>query len=345
VLNPVSGVFTWATSEPHGPSTNVISMIVTDNGQPALSATQSFRVFVLESNLPPVLQPISDLTAQVLVPIRITNIVTDPDAPSNHITFQFLEAPKGARMNRFTGVIFWMPTRDQARSTNQFKVIAIDDGVPMLIATNNFRVTVDDFVEVMLGAAVLRSGESGSVPVQFLSTVGVTNVQSLLVVPENRLSNLSLQALAPELRSAGLQMQAPGLARLNFDTLAGQPLISSQLLAQLRFTAVSTQSAIIPLTMASLSAQQTNGLPVGRVIPTAGRVVVVAEEPLLEALNTSDSQRQLVLYGPPGQGYLIQRSAGLPAQWETAWEGPLTNIYQVIPAPGASGFYRAVRPR
>jgi hypothetical protein len=271
----------------------------------------------------------------------------DPDTPTNRITFQFLEAPKGARMNRFTGAIFWSPTREQARSTNVFTILAIDDGAPPLIATNTFLVTVDDFVEMMLGNAVLRSGESGSVPVQVMATVGLTNLESLLITPENRLANLSLLTIASELRPASLQMQGPSTAQMAFQTQPGQTLMSSQLVARLQFTAVSTQSAFVPLTLASVTARQTNGVPVARTIPGSGRVVVVAEEPLLEALLLTNNQRQLVLYGPPGPGYIIQKSPnpGVPDQWQTAWEGSLTNLYQVIPTSGAtSEFYRAIRP-
>jgi len=346
-INPVSGLFTWATGEPHGPSTNRITMVVTDNGLPALSATQSFTVVVLESNQPPTLLPLGDLTAQVLVPMRITNYVNDPDSPTNHITFQFLEAPKGARLNRFTGAIFWSPTRDQARTTNIFTVIAIDDGVPMLIATNTFRVTVDDFVELVLGAAVLRSGDTGSVPVQMLSTVGVTNVQTMLFAPENRLAGLNLLTVAAELRPGGLQMQSPGQAHLTFETLPGQSLVSSQLLGHVQFTAVSPQSAFVPITLSSVTARQTNGLPVPRTIPGSGRVVVVAQEPLLEALLLTNSQRRLVLYGPPGSGYTIQKTTDIsrPNQWQTVWAGTLTNLFQIGPADGnSSEFYRAIRP-
>lgn len=346
-IHPVTGIFTWNTGESNGPSTNRISVVVRDSGDVSMSATQSFTVLVLENNQPPSLQPIPNLTAQVLVPLRVTNVVMDPDIPSNHITFQFLEAPKGARMNRFTGAIFWAPTRDQARSTNVFTVLAIDDGAPPLIATNTFYVTVDDFMEMMLGSAVLRSGQTGTVPVQIVSTVGLTNVESMLVTPENRLADLSLLTVAAQLQPASLQMQGPGTARLGFHTQPGQSLMSSQLVAHLQFTAVSTQSAFVPLILHSLTANQSNGVAVARTIPGAGRVVVIAEEPLLEAQVFTNSQRQLVLYGPPGPGYVVQKSTepASPAAWQTAWEGSLTNLYQVIPATGGGSiFYRAIRP-
>ena len=45
-LNSVNGIFTWRPTIAQSPSTNPMSVIVTDNGTPAMSATQSFTVFV-----------------------------------------------------------------------------------------------------------------------------------------------------------------------------------------------------------------------------------------------------------------------------------------------------------
>jgi hypothetical protein len=43
-INPGNGLFSW--TPPTAPATNTISVIVTDNGNPSLSATQTFTVFV-----------------------------------------------------------------------------------------------------------------------------------------------------------------------------------------------------------------------------------------------------------------------------------------------------------
>jgi hypothetical protein len=48
-LNPTNGLFTWRPDSTQGPSTNLISVIVTDNGTPPLSATQSFSVIVRDT--------------------------------------------------------------------------------------------------------------------------------------------------------------------------------------------------------------------------------------------------------------------------------------------------------
>src|SRR5205814_7702538 len=43
-LNPSSGVLTWTPTEAQGPSTNLITVRVTDNGAPPSSDTRSFKI-------------------------------------------------------------------------------------------------------------------------------------------------------------------------------------------------------------------------------------------------------------------------------------------------------------
>src|SRR5439155_1493606 len=50
-INPASGAISWTPTEAQGPSTNIVSVSVTDNGVPALSVTNTFTVTVNEVNL------------------------------------------------------------------------------------------------------------------------------------------------------------------------------------------------------------------------------------------------------------------------------------------------------
>jgi hypothetical protein len=63
-INGSSGVITWTPSEAQGPSTNTISVRVTDNGSPNLSVTNSFTVTVNEVNSAPVLTLGTSLTME-----------------------------------------------------------------------------------------------------------------------------------------------------------------------------------------------------------------------------------------------------------------------------------------
>src|SRR5262249_58977281 len=50
-----SGAMAWTPTEAQGPSTNTVTVRVSDDGSPSLSTTNSFQVIVTEVNTSPVL--------------------------------------------------------------------------------------------------------------------------------------------------------------------------------------------------------------------------------------------------------------------------------------------------
>ena len=143
VINPTNGLFTWTPAESQGPGTNVIAVIVTDNGTPVLSATQSFTVVVLETNSAPVLAPLADQTVVEGLLLAVTNSATDPDIPTNTLVFSLdTNAPAGAAINATNGLFTWTPGETQGPGTNVIAVIVTDNGTPALSATQSFTVVV-----------------------------------------------------------------------------------------------------------------------------------------------------------------------------------------------------------
>ncbi len=333
-LNPATGVFSWVPPEVPTPTNYPMTVIVRDNGSPSLSATQSFTVTVLKTNNPPMFAPLSNYLAQVLIPIRVTNIVTDPDTLPSHLTFQLASGPQGVRVNPSRGVVAWVPSRSQARSTNLITVLATDDGTPPLSGSNTFAIIVGDYLELSLGQAIVQTGNNASVPITVTNTTGVTNLTAALFAATNRLTSLGLSGLASELRSGGLTAQGPGLSKLSFSVTNGQILQPAQLLGQLNFTAISTQSAFVPLVISNVVSIQSNGLPLVRTLAGIGRAVVVANEPLLEALPPTNPQPVLIIYGNPGSNYVVEYtldSADKSNNWQTVWQGSIpTNLFQVL---------------
>src|SRR5213078_1450703 len=143
-INPASGVISWTPSEAQGPSTNVVSVSVTDNGVPALSVTNSFTVTVTEVNLAPVLSVPADQTIDEQTTLSVSASATDADLPANTLTFALVSAPTGMTINPGSGAISWTPSEAQGPSTNVVSVSVTDNGVPALSATNNFTVTVTE---------------------------------------------------------------------------------------------------------------------------------------------------------------------------------------------------------
>src|SRR5439155_7296899 len=86
-VDGASGAFTWTPTEAQGPSNYVITVRVTDNGQPPLSDTKTFNVAVHEVNLAPVLAPISNKAVTNGGTLTFTASATDADLPTNTLSF------------------------------------------------------------------------------------------------------------------------------------------------------------------------------------------------------------------------------------------------------------------
>src|SRR5439155_1743640 len=98
-VNPTTGVLSWTPTEAQGPSTNTITLKVTDNGSPALSATNSFTVVVNEVNTAPVLTVPGSQTINELSTLVVTNTAADSDVPANMLTFELVSGPSGVAHN------------------------------------------------------------------------------------------------------------------------------------------------------------------------------------------------------------------------------------------------------
>src|SRR5437667_6868748 len=143
-LDPSSGVLTWTPTEAQGPSTNLITVRVTDNGAPQLSDTKSFTVVVTEANSPPMLTVPADQTVTELSTLTITNTASDADLPANTLTFSLVSAPGGVTLDPSSGVLTWTPTEAQGPSTNLITVRVTDNGAPQLSDTKSFTVVVTE---------------------------------------------------------------------------------------------------------------------------------------------------------------------------------------------------------
>ena len=141
-IDSTSGVLTWTPDESQGPSTNTVTVMVTDNGSPSLSDSKSFSVVVQEVNLAPVLAAVGDRTIHSGSVLVITNTANDADLPTNTLTFFLPNGPTNAAINPTTGTLTWIPTDAEANTTNAFTVQITDNGSPALNDTKAFLVAV-----------------------------------------------------------------------------------------------------------------------------------------------------------------------------------------------------------
>ena len=163
-INATNGVFTWTPTEAQGPSTNSITVRVTDDGSPPLTDAQGFTVVVTEVNSGPALAPISDQVAFVGIQLAITNSASDSDIPANILIFSLDSgAPEGAVIDPANGVFTWTPAASQAPGTNRLTVRVTDSGVPPLSDTQSFTIVVApppiiESIAVSDGSIIIRWG-------------------------------------------------------------------------------------------------------------------------------------------------------------------------------------------
>jgi hypothetical protein len=170
------GVITWTPGEETGPSTNVFTTRVVDDGSPALSATNTFNVVVTEVNTAPVLPAVTNVVVSEMTTLVVTNIASDADIPANVLTYTLIGPPDATITN---GVITWTPGEADGPSTNIFTTVVNDGTVNM---TNQFVVTV---VEVNLAPVFVSAPDN--ITIAELSLLAVTNNATDADLPVNTL--------------------------------------------------------------------------------------------------------------------------------------------------------------
>ena len=138
-------VFTWTPAQTQSPSTNLVTVVVADNGTPPLSATNSFTMIVKEVNVAPVLPVQTSVTVNELTLLTVTNTASEANIHST-LGYALVNPPSGASINA-NGVITWTTAQTQSPSTNLFTTIATNSNPydlvnPSLSTTNSFTVIV-----------------------------------------------------------------------------------------------------------------------------------------------------------------------------------------------------------
>ena len=120
-----NGVMNWQPTEAQGPSTNRVSVSVSDG---VVSVPQEFDVVVLESNRLPVW--VTFVTTRRVAegsPLTFTVQATDSDLPAQKLIYRLINGPTGLVVTT-NGVVSWTPTEAQGPSTNRVR-IGVADGV------------------------------------------------------------------------------------------------------------------------------------------------------------------------------------------------------------------------
>jgi hypothetical protein len=198
-----NGVITWTPQQTQSPSTNTITTIVTDNGSPALSATNSFTVIVHEVNVAPVLGVIPTQHVNELTLLKVTNSASEPNQHSTTIGYGLVNPPAGMSINT-SGVITWTPTQNQSPSTNTVTTVVTNSNPydtlnPKLTATNSFTVIVQEVNQ----APVL-----GVIPTQHVNELTLLKVTNSASEPNQHSTTIGYGLVNPP---AGMSINASGV--------------------------------------------------------------------------------------------------------------------------------------
>jgi hypothetical protein len=203
-----------------------------------------------------------------------------------------------------------------------------------------------EFGALSLGSTIARAGSTGAVTLTLNASVPVREITAQLQVPMARLTALALSNFPPAVASVQIVSNSPTTASFQLTAHPGQSLQGALSLGQLWFRAVSNQtSAFIPVAFDNLLLSKLDGNPVSNVLAQSGRVVLIANEPLLEASVVGGSRR-MTIYGKPWSAYALEYSTDLsnPNGWRVHSRIPFTNFFVNVaglPMHGPNTFYRA----
>jgi hypothetical protein len=120
-----NGVVSWRPTEAQGPSTNAVLIRVTDDGKPALSATNVVEIVVREVNTAPSLAAMLPREIPESAPFVWVIPGVDSDVPVQTLSYRLLEGPSGSVLTN--GVFAWTPDETLGGSSAVLK-IAVSDG-------------------------------------------------------------------------------------------------------------------------------------------------------------------------------------------------------------------------
>jgi hypothetical protein len=141
-----SGIISWTPTRAQSATTNTIITVVTnsdlyDTVNPHLAATNSFTVIVVHTNAPPVLLPLADVSIHYGQLLSVQAVASDPDIPTDILTYTLTLAPTNMIIGASNGIINWTPALAQIGS-NTVTVQVTDNGQPPLSASTTFHVLV-----------------------------------------------------------------------------------------------------------------------------------------------------------------------------------------------------------
>ncbi|HEX7861057.1 MAG TPA: lamin tail domain-containing protein [Verrucomicrobiae bacterium] len=175
------GEVTWTPTEAQGPGVYTIIVRATDGGTPALSATRSFQVTVVDINNPPIITEIFPRNVNEGTMLTVQVAAEDPETPPAALTYSIDSGPAGLTINAATGLISWTPNESQGpRDYNVVVRVSEPGGTPS--STASFLIGVNEVNTAPVLSPI------GNMVVRPRDTITFTNLATDADLPEQGLS-------------------------------------------------------------------------------------------------------------------------------------------------------------
>jgi subtilisin-like proprotein convertase family protein len=336
-IGQFTGVIAFTNVEPQGLGSNTLTVVVTDNGYPALSATNAVTVLVYEINTPPFWP--AGVPSQTNYTVNVGNLLTvaaaatDADLPTNALTYSV--SVSGGVTNAFihptNGVFTWIPSPSQATNIPYTVIVTVTDTNVWaltnrsLSATTNFTVTVLPPLTLLNGAPLTNTVAGNSVEFYFVP------------VPTNAdFATNRLLSAAPAGVNVWFTTNAPpsvgaaGDALLIANSTGGSAIISTN-----------TAPAFVPGGFYWLGVQNTNAVAVTNalevdfhlVLPVSNTFTIYS---IVATNNGTTNGFLLTWFAPSNDLFQVQWSPSLPPVWTTFPLPPFVTFNTNFPASAAS---------
>ncbi len=317
--------------------------------------TNADATTLLSANRSPVLPTLPDQNINVGSGFNITNAITDPGSSGALVGVSVIGAPPGvtAKVNGTNIVLRWSPTAFQAGTTNLIQLVITNNGVPPLTTTQTFLVVIADYAAPSLGVAAGQPGGGVCLPMNLFTSTGLSNIQFVVDVPASTFTNWGITLLSPALCGGTVQSLSPTQLLVKLNTCAGTNLlVADQTIAQLCLNVnTNLPSQFVPIPISAVQATRPDSSLIGSTGSHAGKVVIVADQPLLDIQSTSQGAATLTLYGVPNFTNIVQSSTNIASptnSWQPIWQNRVTNLANPMPVQTGSNafeFFRAVIPK
>ncbi len=273
--------------------------------------------------------------------------VMPPALTNDQVSFSLADgAPEAVSLNSATGALWWDSNLAAAGSTNVITVIITDLSNPAASTQETLIITVPGGIGLAATSVPVQTGQSASLPLTSISSVGITNLVFTVNWPGNELVNPTLSFNAPI--AGGVLINEGTNLWIDVWTANGDMLTGTNQFAEINFQAAAGQaSAFFELSMTNVTANAADGSILGNAGPDTGEVVVIGTNPLLRSQYSADEGRSLTLYANPGANYEIQYATDLtaPTAWQTLEDYQPTNMVETVDLDSANPvvFYRLMQ--